>query len=49
MSEVLTGWQFNKPYESRKKKPYDPSGVNAFQLGRLALQILLARKFKSLN
>lgn len=43
VSEGLNGWTLLIPIEaeSKRKKNYDPSGVNAFQLGRVILQILL--------
>jgi hypothetical protein len=43
VSEGLNGWTLLIPNEaeSKRKKNYDPSAVNAFQLGRVILQILL--------
>lgn len=42
----MNGWNFMVPPEAKKWKKYDPKGVNAYQLGRLTLQILLLTSLK---
>ncbi len=35
------------PPEARKGKKYDPKGVNAYMLGRIALQVLLLTPYSA--
>jgi hypothetical protein len=43
---ILTGHEWCKPPECRNGQWYDPSGVNAYMFGRLALHILTKKPLK---
>jgi hypothetical protein len=41
----LTGWGLMKPAEAKTISKYNATGLNAFMFGRVALQILMLRKY----
>lgn len=41
----LTGWSLMKPAEAKTDYSYNATGLNAYMFGRVALQILMLKKY----
>jgi hypothetical protein len=41
----LTGWSLMKPAEAKTNSSYNATGLNAYMFGRVALQILMLKRY----